>query len=947
MTCSRALLVIVALCRAPWALAQPTIEGSVIGHVKDEHGNPMEAVTVGMVGPAVAGTRQTITDAAGLYRFADLPPGAYTLTATRAGFATLVLQNISIRAGLNLTVDAVMKVSPIAATVEVTADASMLDTATPVHGVNISGDLQARLPLAAKRDWADFLLVTPGVVSNDGGLFYVHGSDLGSHVMQLDGVDLAATLQNATLYIRMNTDSLEDVQAKTAGIEASTPLGAGAVISLASRSGTNSVTGTGAISIRSRRWNANNNPGGTSSGSSLIQPDFALGGPIQRDRWWVFGSYRYLHDSQEISRTADQIATLKALAPAFQPFANEVVAHISFVKITGQLASRHQLSGFHQYDRTPSDTNIALYAQPLSRSFLGGSVYAARLSSMWGSWLTRLVGSFNDKTNESSATGTGPTQVIHRSVFVSSGGLAGTGPIAFLGNQASSNRSPYHTWTGSGDASHYEPGWIGTHELRAGVSFQHRHEESIREYSNGGFAQEQLVLRDPANPSGGAVPFNRVRFDPANLTIVQGRGNDLALYFQDLWRVTPRTTVSAGVRADVIRRSDRLFDVTTQRSTEWGPRVGANHLLTTDGRNVVRGSWGQIHDALSTNTILVGDDTAATHNTFDTDLDGVFETAFDTPRITNLANTLVLDPGRSQPYVNEWTIGYGRQLPWRIAADATIVRREYRNRTAFVPANGTYDNGVFRGYRNPDVSEIYQVTGNVWNWPVYSGLEFTATRQAGRLQGIAAYTRSFQHLAGTWQPNDAASFIQPSAFPNDRGIGGVRGTSILDANSLTGFAIGGPQWRRHILRTGLSYSAPWRFHLATTYGFQSGVWSGPVVTRISAPDARFGPPTVQLANGRVVENPLATTIRFAFATRGDGQFTLPGIHTWNIRGGYEFDVPGRRSRIEVLADVFNVLNLGAFQGFLFGGNQLYSPNFAQGTNRQLPRSAVVAIRTSF
>jgi hypothetical protein len=66
-----------------------------------------------------------------------------------------------------------------------------------------------------------------------------------------------------------------------------------------------------------------------------------------------------------------------------------------------------------------------------------------------------------------------------------------------------------------------------------------------------------------------------------------------------------------------------------------------------------------------------------------------------------------------------------------------VIRREYRNRPAFIAVNGIYDGGVFGGYRNPNVDEIYEVTGNVWNWPVYSGLELQATRQSSDLQFIA------------------------------------------------------------------------------------------------------------------------------------------------------------------------------------------------------------------
>ena len=84
------------------------------------------------------------------------------------------------------------------------------------------------------------------------------------------------------------------------------------------------------------------------------------------------------------------------------------------------------------------------------------------------------------------------------------------------------------------------------------------------------------------------------------------------------------------------------------------------------------------------------------------------------------------------------------------------------------------------------------------------------------------------------------------------------------------------------------YNAPWGLVIATNFSVQSGPYSGPVVTRIAAADPRFGPPTVTLSNGRVVSNPLATTIRFAGKDRGDQQIKAPYLNVVNLRIGRHF-----------------------------------------------------------
>ena len=457
------------------------------------------------------------------------------------------------------------------------------------------------------------------------------------------------------------------------------------------------------------------------------------------------------------------------------------------------------------------------------------------------------------------------------------------------------------------------------------------------------------MLRDPANPAAGFVPFVRDTFTPDRLTTAEGRALDVGLYVRDAWRLTSRLSLDLGARVDVIRRFDDQFGVETQRSLEFGPRLGVTYALAADAASVVRASWGRIHDALSTNTIAVGDSAPEQQSAFDTDLDGVFETVFTFPALAVLSDRYRLDPDRSQPYVNEWTIGYGHRLPGQISVDAAIIRRAYRNRTAFVEVNGLYDGNRFVGYRNPATNEVYEVTGNRWNWPVYTGFETRLTRQTGPLQLIAGYTRGFQHLAGTWQPNDPASFIQPGAFPNDGGLGNTIGSRRPGAsNSLSGFnEFTGPQWRDHVVRAGVTYRAPAGVLVATTYSFQSGVWSSPIVTAIDAPDPKFGDPVVQLSNGRNVQNPLARTIRFAYPTRGEGQFRAPPIHSWNLRVGREFSMLRLGARTDILLDVFNVPNAGAYHQLAFGANQQYSPSFRQGQSRQVPRSAALSARFSF
>jgi len=471
-------------------------------------------------------------------------------------------------------------------------------------------------------------------------------------------------------------------------------------------------------------------------------------------------------------------------------------------------------------------------------------------------------------------------------------------------------------------------------------------DRTTQHYANGGYALEEVVLRDASNPAAGFVPFHRQIFDRVDVPTRWADGHDYSVYLQDAWRPLPRLTVSAGIRADFIDRYDAAFNVSTMNSAELGPRFGVNYLLSNDGRHAVHGSWTRVADVIAQTWQSAGSNVSGLRDLYDTDLDGAFETAFVTPGVSARSTDRVLDDARRQPHTNEWIAGYRLQLPGQVSVDTSVLRREFRERTALVEINGVYEGSVFKGYRDESFNDIFKITNNVWNWPVYTFLELEATKQTSRVQAIASYTHQWRHLAGTWQPNDPASFIQPEAFPNSKGIGSVSST-FESQNSLSSNPQANLQNQAidDTVRLGANYRGPWDLLFATSYVFQSGLWSGPILTRLDAPDPRFGSATVRLSNGRIVSNPLATTIRFANATRDDGQFALPALHVWNLRVGKTIQFGARR--LEAALDVFNLTNHDAFYLIEQGGNQTFSPLFGRGRQRQIPRAAQVSARFVF
>jgi hypothetical protein len=940
------LMTTAALHSAP-ASAQTQILCDIRGTITDQQGGVLPGVKVTATPLENRPSLNTVTDDAGFYTLRGLEPGAYTIKAELAHFAKVAEPGVLARAGLTLSLDLVMAQGDTGETITMRRETPMLEVLRPGQAINISGDLQREMPLSRSRDWAQFMEVTPGITGIQTQTFpnyYFHGSSSSSHVFQLDGSDITPSISNSNVYIALNTDAIEDVQVRTAVADASVPLGTGVIANIVSRSGTNTVHGMGSIVYQNRSWNDSNASSGTVGTVSTVQPDLSAGGPIRRDRAWFFGAYRRLHSEYGLSRNGQQLASLAALAPDFSPFDNENSGSISFAKATIHAGSQ-QFVLATQYDRNALNDGSATDAAPFRPIAVGGPWYMGRASlTLAPSLLAEVAVTYNTKDQSNPITDPSlPSRVVYELVDQSGGGLDGTNLLATLNGPGGSATRPSSKLVISGSLSHLRKTSIGTHDLRAGGYLQRDHDTTVTNFSNHGAYLVEEVLRDASDPSHGTIPFHTVTSSVDHFTKRDLRTRDIAGYLQDLWHPVPRVAIAVGVRVDAVSRRDVLFDRQLQRSVDVGPRGGGTVTLDSESRNILHAAYGRIHEALPTMLISTGSRTATRTDAYDADLDGTFETTFVTPGFTRSTLNKRYDASLHQPFVDEWTAGYRRQLPGHTALDAAWTHRAFRELPTLVEVNGIYDGGVFAGYRDITQNEIGLFTNNRWNWPVYNAIAIQLAKNVERFQVFGSYTRQWRHMAGTWQPNDPASFIQPAAFANARGLDDTTGDVFFPYDSYDPSTPGSSQWHDHVVRVAGTVRLPWAFQVSANYTMESGRWSGPVFTHLAAPDPAFGPPIVELSDGRTVSNPLSTTTRFAYGTRGDGQLSTEALHVLNLRVGRDMAVAG--AHVFMYLDVFNVPNAGTDQTFV--SLDLTSSSFGAGGSRQLPRAYQVSARVSF
>src|SRR5436190_13753600 len=367
-----ALAFVLQFLIAASAIAQT--QGSLRGYVKDEQGGALPGVTVTATSPALIQPSTAVTEADGAYRLINLPPGTYTVSAELTGFATYKRTDVLLRAGANFQVDITMKIGTLQESVTVAGESPMLEVSKPSNVLNISGEFQREMPISSRRNWSDFLELTPGVHSrpfDDGSgrmVYFGHATEHFAHVNQLEGA-IASNYQDAQVtYVAMGADMIDDVQVKTGGVDASAPMGVGLNINVITKSGGNQFKGSAAFAYQSKDMNGDNvkncspgpgcnpsaSPGaGTPTTALVKQFGGGLGGPIKRDRVWFFGSLRRADLEPGISRTAEEAGRLNTFFPDGTLFNNTTESWQPSGKATANVTPSHELVGFVQQDRLP------------------------------------------------------------------------------------------------------------------------------------------------------------------------------------------------------------------------------------------------------------------------------------------------------------------------------------------------------------------------------------------------------------------------------------------------------------------------------------------------------------------------------------------------------------------------------------------------------------------
>lgn len=284
------------LCLAA-ALSAQTSTSQLSGTVTDSTGSSIPGASVILTNEATGVAQRQATTDAGLFAFPSINAGVYTVRVEANGFKAYERRNNTLQINTPLVVDIKMEVGATGESVNVTAATEGVQTANAVVGNVVEQKAIVELPLNG-RNPLNLLMYEPGVVQRSGNTVNVNGARAGAVNVTIDGIEAnESTNPNPTNNIfRLNPDNVQEFKVTTSNPSPEEGRNSGANVSIATRSGTNKIHGTLFEFFRNTALNANefyaNAQGGAKPLIQLNQYGFEAGGPIRKNKTFIFGSWQ-------------------------------------------------------------------------------------------------------------------------------------------------------------------------------------------------------------------------------------------------------------------------------------------------------------------------------------------------------------------------------------------------------------------------------------------------------------------------------------------------------------------------------------------------------------------------------------------------------------------------------------------------------------------------------
>ena len=891
-----ASLIMVMFVAAPvWA--QET--GSITGTVTDPDGAPLPGVAVTISGQQVP-TSTIYTQANGVYRFPVLPPdGGYSVTFGLEGFKTIIQEGLPVRVGGNTQINVAMELSTVEETVTVTGSSPIVDVKNTSLGQNMTEEYMQSIP-SARDPWV-MMEQTSGVQvdrMNTGGSeggqqsgFTANGSNGGDAMWTYDGAeitDMAALGASPQYY---DFDAFEEISISTGGNDPSVATG-GIRINFVTKRGGNNWRGSARFyvtdgslqqnTVADRDGNLTGNytedqlyPGYIGNAVNNIK-DWGgeVGGPVVRDRFFVWGSYGKQDIKQYVGASPDNTQLKNIHGKANIHLGDAFVLNYTYVKAQktkqgrGASATRPPDTTFNQGGPSGFHTFKAQYT-------INDNNYVE------ASYNTTPLGFFLEPQGG---------RDIQPSYDLSTG-LWGNSYYFYDTDRPLKNLRV--------DGNTYIAGANVDHELKYGYSYRSAQTFSIwgpaggaiAVFSEGVPAEGWLISDSIDNYEGKRNSFY------AGDTISAGR-----MTFNVGLRYDNQSSQSLPSAVGAHPAAPDLFPANAYAGGEKGtwnslsPRLGITYDLTGDSKTILRLNAARYYSQMGAGEYHRQATTAGREiDTTWSDLNGngqvdngetgdvLWISGGWDPANPTAASPNIVDE-TSAPWTNELIIGVERELSRSFAVGGNFIYKKNSNFT-WNPRDGEENDAFWTQTSNSSGVQFYEPVGprsisnhyqqrNGYNTQ-YTGVEvFLNKRFADKWMGNA----SFVWASPKQNYTESTGYTDPSNIA-------VTDGQINAAGSRTQAYWGASRWA---LKMSGMYSLPAGFNVSGFMQFREGNVIAPY-TFISSGNRAFGAGSVNV-------------IRDTF-----GSDRLPTFWTVDLRAEKTFDLSDR-GRIHLIVDAFNVFN---------------------------------------
>jgi hypothetical protein len=641
-----------------------TTGGTLRGTVTDKQGGVIAGARVTVTNAATNVAIALDTNSAGIYNNPDLIVGSYTVTVERQGFQKYVRGGIQIFANQVTEVNVELQLGAMAATVEVTAGAPLIDTGSSQISNDFTGQQVTQLPNADPTGTQlQLSLLAPGTTGQQAGVTGEGGSIGGTrprmNSFTIDGVDdNRLDVNGHTQYVI--PESVSDFNLLTNQFSAEYGHSAGGQFNTITKSGSNSLHGSAWEYNNNRNYNAYTNLQKIPVGGA-VQPkprnDYnrfggEVGGPIIHNKLFVYGAFQRIVQglaTQAVVQqapTAAGVTTMKSVSDTavqniltqfptaststksevitvpgtacaggcaipigpISPLAPNFFNQWDFIVNGDASLGKHSLSVHVLYDRQRQPN---VNADTPQAQFTGSIAEDARKYLFKDTWVisSRFVNEFRASYSRFVQAYTVPTTYAN---FPNA-------EIDTLGiNVGPQGCSPQSTLINTYQLTDYMSYVVGKHNLKWGAQWNHwiapthflARSRGEWDYKN----LNQLVNDQIPTGLNGALRG-------AGSDLFRGNQNGAALFFQDDWKVLPTLTLNLGLRwewngvplDDGLQNLNSISNLAgvikfgTPRGdlNNFGPRIGLAWDPTGAGKWAVRAGFGISYDVTPQNFVTL------------------------------------------------------------------------------------------------------------------------------------------------------------------------------------------------------------------------------------------------------------------------------------------------------------------------------------------------------